>query len=119
MRNLLKIEELAMFALALAAYAALDLPWWWFAALLFTPDLGMVGYLAGPRVGSVTFNLFHHKALAIGLYLLGSYFASQPGLIAGIIIFAHSSVDRVLGYGLKYSDSFQHTHLGPIGRATR
>jgi hypothetical protein len=29
----------------------------------------------------------------------------------------HSSADRILGYGLKYSDSFHHTHLGWIGRA--
>lgn len=31
---------------------------------------------------------------------------------------AHSSLDRVLGYGLKYPDSFSHTHLGRIGRTS-
>jgi hypothetical protein len=25
-------------------------------------------------------------------------------------------MDRALGYGLKYDDSLQHTHLGQIGR---
>jgi hypothetical protein len=37
--------------------------------------------------------------------------------LAGVIIFAHSSLDRALGYGLKFSDSFTNTHLGRIGRA--
>jgi hypothetical protein len=25
-------------------------------------------------------------------------------------------MDRMLGYGLKFSDGFQHTHLGWIGK---
>lgn len=28
---------------------------------------------------------------------------------------AHSTFDRVLGYGLKYPDSFKHTSIGYIG----
>ncbi|MEJ7830333.1 MAG: DUF4260 family protein [Segetibacter sp.] len=28
----------------------------------------------------------------------------------------HISLDRVLGYGLKYNDSFSNTHLGVIGK---
>lgn len=32
-----------------------------------------------------------------------------------MIMFAHSSLDRCVGYGLKYGDGFQHTHLGRIG----
>jgi hypothetical protein len=34
--------------------------------------------------------------------------------LAGVILFGHSSMDRIFGYGLKYSDSFQHTHLGML-----
>jgi hypothetical protein len=33
-----------------------------------------------------------------------------------IVWFAHIGLDRALGYGLKYADGFQHTHLGTIGR---
>jgi hypothetical protein len=29
---------------------------------------------------------------------------------------AHIGFDRMLGYGLKYSSSFNDTHLGRIGR---
>jgi hypothetical protein len=28
-------------------------------------------------------------------------------------------MDRILGYGLKYPDAFQHTHLGIIGQAQK
>ncbi len=116
MRNLLKLEEAALFALAVFAYAGMGLPWWWFVALLFAPDLSAVGYLAGPRVGAIAYNLFHHRALAVLLFTLSVPIDSLPLRVAGIIIFAHASLDRVFGYGLKYPDSFHNTHLGPIGR---
>nr|WP_317038961.1 DUF4260 family protein [Urechidicola croceus] len=34
----------------------------------------------------------------------------------GIILFGHASFDRMLGYRLKNSDSFNNTHLGKIGK---
>lgn len=34
-----------------------------------------------------------------------------------MILFAHASLDRVFGYGLKYADGFSHTHMGDIGDA--
>ena len=36
--------------------------------------------------------------------------------VTGIILFGHSSMDRMFGYGLKLSEGFQYTHLGMIGR---
>jgi hypothetical protein len=33
-----------------------------------------------------------------------------------VIWFAHIGMDRLVGYGLKYSGDFKHTHLGLIGR---
>lgn len=119
MRNLLKLEEAALFALALFAYAGMGLPWWWFALLLFAPDLSAIGYLAGPRIGAFTYNLFHHRALAVLLFALSMPMDSMPLRVAGIILFAHASLDRVFGYGLKYPDSFQNTHLGQIGQGRR
>jgi hypothetical protein len=56
------------------------------------------------------------KALGISIFVIGIILANQPVQLAGLILFGHSSMDRILGYGLKYSDSFQHTHLGMIGR---
>jgi hypothetical protein len=37
--------------------------------------------------------------------------------LAGLIMFGHSAFDRLLGYGLKFKDSFNHTHLGHIGKS--
>ena len=36
--------------------------------------------------------------------------------IAGIILFGHSSMDRMFGYGLKLKEGFKYTHLGMIGK---
>ena len=119
MKTTIKLEELALFALAMVAWARLDYYWWLFALLLLAPDLSMLGYLAGPKVGAFTYNLVHHKALAIGLYLLCAYLFNPTMEMIGVILFAHSSLDRVFGYGLKYADAFQHTHLGWIGKAAQ
>ncbi|MBI2283378.1 MAG: DUF4260 family protein [Bacteroidetes bacterium] len=38
-------------------------------------------------------------------------------LLTGPLLYAHSSFDRVMGYGLKYRDSFNNKHLGRTGKA--
>jgi len=95
----------------------LSYAWWWYPLLFFTPDLSMLGYLGGTRVGAFVYNFVHHKALSIAIFVIGALLASQPLQLAGLILFGHSSMDRVLGYGLKHEDSFQHTHLGMIGKS--
>jgi hypothetical protein len=116
MKNLLKLEELFMFGLALFLFSQLDYGWGWFALLFFAPDLSMIGYLANPRLGAWTYNLVHHKGLAVALYVFGALLSVPWLMFAGTLLFAHSSFDRVFGYGLKYPESFQATHLGKIGR---
>ena len=116
MKNLLKMEELAMFLLSIFFFNQLPYDWWLFLALILLPDLSMLGYLAGPKIGAYVYNFFHHKALAIAVWLLGIYLSENMLQLSGIILFAHSNMDRVFGYGLKYLDDFQHTHLGMIGK---
>ena len=116
MKTLLALEELALFGLSLLLFSALDYGWGGFALLFLAPDLSMVGYLGNPRLGAWTYNLVHHKGIAIAIYALG-YLLTIPSLMfAGTILLGHSSLDRVLGYGLKDEDAFQNTHLGRIGR---
>ena len=116
MKNLLRLEELLLFGLAVFLFSQLDSGWGNYALLFLAPDLSMLGYLAGPRVGAWTYNLVHHKGLAVAAYVLG-YFLVTPWLMfAGTILLGHSSLDRVFGYGLKHEDAFQNTHLGKIGR---
>ena len=116
MRNLIKLEELFLFLLSIYLFIQLDYAWWWYALLFLAPDLGMIGYLISPQFGAQTYNLLHHKAIAVALFLIGAWLAVPPLQLAGVIILGHSSADRVLGYGLKYPDAFQHTHLGWIGK---
>lgn len=104
-----------MFALGFFMFNQLHYAWWWFWVLLFTPDIGMLGYLVNPKIGAVTYNIFHHKAIAIIVYILGMNFNVEALKLIGVILFSHASLDRVLGYGLKYFDNFRHTHLGKIG----
>ncbi|KAA0274993.1 MAG: DUF4260 family protein [Chloroflexi bacterium] len=119
MKSLLKLEELLMFALALFLFSRLDASWGLFALLFLAPDLSMLGYLINPRFGAWTYNLIHHKGLGITLYALGVLLVTPWLTFTGILLFAHSSLDRVFGYGLKHEDAFQNTHLGKIGSPNR
>lgn len=114
MRWLLITEQVAQFALAifLIYLSEVHLSWWLWALLFFSPDIGMIGYLINTRVGAFTYNLLHHKAIAIAVLAFGYFTGDDRVMVAGLLLFAHSSFDRVFGYGLKYSDSFKHTHLG-------
>ena len=116
MKNMLKLEEFLLFGLALFLFSQLNYGLGWYALWFLAPDLSMVGYLANPRVGAWTYNLIHHKGLAVAVYVLGSLLAIPWLMFAGTILLGHSSLDRVFGYGLKYPDAFQNTHLGRIGR---
>ncbi len=117
MKNLIRLEQLFLVVLSVYLFSTLEYAWWWYVILFFTPDLSTLGYLAGPRVGAVIYNLVHHKGVAVAVYVVGAILGSQPLQLAGVILLGHSSFDRVFGYGLKYSDSFQHTSLGMIGKA--
>jgi hypothetical protein len=128
MKNLLRLEELAQFLLCLLLLITNDVAWWCYLLLLLGPDIGMLGYLFNTKVGAVTYNVLHHKGMALALFGIGLFFGHlykdlsglpfEYGhfLIAGIILYGHASLDRIFGYGLKFGDSFQHTHLGWIGK---
>lgn len=116
MKTTLKTEEALMFAASLYLVYVLGFSPGMFALLFLAPDLGMLGYLAGPKTGAFTYNLAHNKAIAIAIFFVGLY-GNIPSLeFIGVLLFSHSSFDRMLGYGLKYPDSFAHTHLGKIGK---
>ncbi len=116
MKAILKVEEVAQ--LVLAAYLAMQLPYagWLYWALFLAPDLSMLGYLANTKVGAFTYNFFHHKAVAITVYIIGLLAISPLWQFVGLLLFGHSAFDRIFGYGLKYNDHFKNTHLGWIGK---
>lgn len=114
-----RIEGAALLALAVVAFDHTTWSWWWFAGLLLAPDLSMVGYLAGSRLGAIGYNLGH--TLVWPALLIALWFGGFPSgaLAGGSIWLAHIGMDRASGYGFKLREGFEHTHLGMIGKAKR
>jgi hypothetical protein len=116
MKNILKLEELAMFLVSAYALYLLKVDWWVYLLLLLGPDISMFAYMAGNSMGAAGYNLFHHKGLALVLFAAGYLMPDNTLQVAGIILFGHASLDRSFGYGLKLNKGFKHTHLGMIGK---
>jgi hypothetical protein len=116
MSILLKLEELGIFLISIFLFSKLNFAWWWFPALLLLPDIGMMGYIINPKIGAFTYNLLHHRFVASLVAFYALTYDNEYWKLAAIILFAHISLDRILGYGLKYNDSFSNTHLGVIGK---
>jgi hypothetical protein len=119
MKQLIKFEEGAMFALSIVLIAPLPFAWYWWLVWILAPDLSMLTYLGGSKTGAIGYNLVHHKAVAVAVYIIGLYTAHPALEYAGMILFGHSSMDRAMGYGLKHFSGFQDTHLGRIGKANQ
>lgn len=116
MKTTLKIEELFQFLLGIVFFSQLNYAWWVFPALLLLPDIGMLGYMFNNKIGAISYNIFHHKAIAIVFLVAGYFYLGEVYTLIGVILYSHASFDRLLGYGLKYSDHFKHTHLGTLGK---
>jgi hypothetical protein len=115
MKNILRLEEAAMFGLCFYALTLFQVDWWVYLFLLIGPDISFVGYTAGNKIGAICYNLFHHKGIAIAVFVTGFILRDELTQIIGIILFGHSSMDRMFGYGLKLPNGFKNTHLGIIG----
>ena len=103
-----------MFLLSIYLFSLLDYVWWAYLALILTPDIGMIGYAINASIGALTYNLFHHRGVAILVGLAGFWWQIPELQLAGIILFGHATMDRMLGYGLKFSSGFKDTHLGKL-----
>jgi len=93
--------------------------WWWLIILFVAFDLSMIGYAVSNRVGALTYNLVHSligPALLAAAYIITN---NQALLFITSLWLFHIFVDRALGYGLKHSKGFEHTHLGKIGKAKK
>ena len=119
MKTLLITEEAAQLIIALLGLyiQPISVSWWIWPFLFLSPDISMLGYLANTKFGAFCYNLFHHKLTALILVITGYFLHHDIVLFLGLLLYAHSSFDRVFGYGLKYPDDFKHTHLGQIGKA--
>ncbi len=116
MKKIIRTEELAMTAAAIYLISILHtgFSWWAYLLLFFAPDISMLGYVGGNAAGAFFYNLFHHRGIALAIAAAGVWFTAPLLIFAGLMLFAHSSFDRMMGYGLKHVTGFKHTHLGEL-----
>ncbi|MEE6260575.1 DUF4260 family protein [Plantactinospora sonchi] len=119
-----RVESAAVAALVVVVTVAVGYAWWWLLALFLLFDLSMLGYLRGPRLGALCYNLGHSYLLPalLGAVAVLAAVLGDPVDWLGVLATAwafHIAVDRALGYGLKTTEGFPHTHLGLIGPARR
>jgi hypothetical protein len=105
---------------------------WLFLLIALTPDLSMLGYLAGPRIGSRVYNAAHTTLAPAVLAAIGIAAGGLSGLsmsvslsgpvvppvdsislaiLLALVWLAPVGIDRAVGYGLKYPAGFDETHL--------
>jgi phosphotransferase system glucose/maltose/N-acetylglucosamine-specific IIC component len=109
---MLRIEGATLLVAGAMLYWMTGGSWWLFALLLFTPDVSMLGYLFGPGIGAVVYNVFHAYPLPVALAIFALLVGVPLVLSVALVWLVHIGLDRLLGYGLKYPDGFKNTHLG-------
>jgi hypothetical protein len=114
-----RAESVCIAAFVAAAFVDLDFDWWWLAALFLLFDVSMVGYAFNPRLGAWTYNAAHSYIGPGVLAVVGIVDGSRWSAFLALVWGFHIAVDRLLGYGLKFCDHFNHTHLGQIGHKQR
>ncbi len=112
----LRLEGAVALTLAVLAYRATGAGWLMFAILFLAPDLSMIGYLINKRVGARIYNFGHSYLTPSAVALLGIAQGTTVLWPIALIWAAHIGFDRLVGYGLKYSEAFGATHLGWKGK---
>jgi hypothetical protein len=113
-RVLLRLEGLAVFIGAIAVYLDNDYSLLALVLLFLTPDISFLGYLAGPRTGSLVYDAVHTYVAPLTLGIAGVITESDVPMQVALIWSAHIGMDRALGYGLKYPTAFEDTHLNRV-----
>lgn len=120
MKRIISTEYLlaaVLTALLFGPFAGFD--WWWLFVLFLAFDISAIGYLINNRVGALIYNLGHSligPAILLTFYIAGG---ALWLLFVALTWLFHIFVDRALGYGLKHTEGFHHTHLGKIGPAKK
>lgn len=111
-----RLEGLAILIASVITYFWLGYTWWVFVLLLFAVDVTLAGYIFGKEPGAIVYNIGH--SLFLPITILGFAVVTEASAALGLTLIwtAHIGLDRTLGYGLKTTKGFEHTHLGKIGK---
>lgn len=109
-----RAESAALAALVTVVFVGQGFAWWWLLVVFLAFDVSMIGYVRSPRLGAWTYNAVHSYAIPAGLGAVALAGVRWAAFVALAWAF-HVAVDRALGYGLKFTDRFAHTHLGELG----
>jgi hypothetical protein len=115
-RAILRLEGAVVLAAASIAYAEIGRGWVLFALLFLVPDISMLGYLGGRKLGAAVYNVGHTYVLPAALAAYGLLQSQPLALAVALIWIGHIGFDRLLGFGLKYETAFGHTHLSEAPR---
>lgn len=113
-KKLVRFEFLVIWLISIYVYFSSGFSIWLFLILLFTPDISIVFYKINDRVGGIAYNIIHTYSIPVMLLFISKIFLNDNTLRSLCIIWiSHISMDRFLGYGLKY-DNFKETHIQRI-----
>ncbi len=116
---LLRLEATVAAAVLIYVLYAIGARWEPVVFGLILPDLSLLLWRFGAKIGATAYNLAHFAAIplvgvaAYGLVETGPH--SERALALFLAWLLHISIDRALGFGLKGPDGFRDTHLGRIG----
>jgi len=114
-RLILHLEGLAVSIVsAIIFFYFIESNWVLFLVLFLVPDLSFFGYIVSNKFGAYSYNTMHNYVLPLTLLLFSLYNKNVLSIQISLIWISHIGVDRALGYGLKYSDKFKHTHLQEV-----
>ncbi|EJW17779.1 hypothetical protein PAV_3c02270 [Paenibacillus alvei DSM 29] len=102
-KALLHVEGLFVLLGCIYFYEYHQFNWLLFFALLFVPDVSMIGYVVSNKAGAFIYNVLHTYSVSLATVMCGFLLSNQAVLAVGIIWTAHIGMDRMLGYGLKYA----------------
>lgn len=112
---ILHFESLIFLISALVFYQLIGANWSMFFLLFFLPDISALAYITkNKRIGAIIYNMFHNYLLVMILVFFSLYIGDEIWMSYAIILFAHINFDRLIGYGLRYTDVFRVTHMQKV-----
>src|SRR5436305_15179812 len=88
-RILLRLEGALLAAGAVYMYHRVGANWWLFAGLILVPDIGLLGYFGGTRLGAIAYNTLHVTLGPLLCAALGFLLPSFDLISIGLIWAAH------------------------------